>query len=202
VFQLYGFLLVGQDGEQAHSQFWSLQSRTIGGWRDRIIKRHSQLFHDERGWAPGYPDVGSGWSDLIELAVERIARASRTTSTAVHIAQVKQKYGTLRLYTNWIDDPTAAAAVEEAAALAEARSACTCEDCGRQGRLHRRGGVLATSCKHHARGIPVEVRLGWENIRIVRALRDGRVRIISCRRYLRAEDAFVDVPLSAIGLKE
>lgn len=199
MFRLYDYSLIGRDGERARYPLWTVESRTTGDWRDRIVQRHPQLFRNERGRMPGYPQVGPGWAELIGLAVERIAKATRNGTAPVRIFEVKEKYGTLRLHTDRIDDPTAAAAVEEAIALAETRSACTCEVCGEEGGLYERGDVLATLCGRHARGVPVEVRPGWENIRIVRALRDGR--IVSCRRYLRPKDAFVDIPPFAIGLK-
>jgi hypothetical protein len=202
VFRLYDYSLGGRDCERAHLALWTVESRTTGDWRDRIVQRHPQLFRDERGRTPGYPQVGPGWAELIGLAAERIASASRNATVPIRIFEVKEKYGTLRLHTGRIDDPTVADAVEEAIALAEARSACTCEECGGKGRLYERGDVLATLCGRHARGVAVEVRPGWENLRIVRALKDGQLRIVSCRRYLRPQDAFVDVPPFAIGLKE
>lgn len=97
---------------------------------------------------------------------------------------------------------TAKAQVEEAIDLAEARSACTCEICGREGRLYDRGGWLATACPEHARGEPVPVKVGCENLHVVRRLVDGGVRIVSCRRYDRNADAFVDVDPHSLGIEE
>lgn len=177
-------------------------STTGGDWRDDLLERHGKLFADDTGPPSARPEVGDGWAELVCLAVERIADAARRTKAAVRIVQLKEKYGTLRIYTNLISDTEAQAAVEQIIALAVARSACTCEECGEEGALYERGGVFATLCVRHGRGIPVKVRPGWENIHIWRALRDGKVRIVSCRRYVRSEDAFVDVPPFALGIKE
>jgi hypothetical protein len=177
--------------------FVDLTNGTNDGWREELVLRHPELF---RGAA--HPEVDDGWADLIDRLVERIANAAKAGQSPVRIVQVKEKYGTLRLYTDRIDDDATAAAVNEAIALATARSACTCEVCGAEGRLHDRGGFLATACDEHAKGVAVEVRPGWENIHITRALRDGRVRIVTCRRYDRATDAFADVPPFALGIKE
>jgi hypothetical protein len=177
--------------------FLDLATGTNDEWREDLILRHPDLF---RGGA--YPEVGDGWADLVSRAVQRISNASKAGRSPVHIVQVKEKYGTLRVYTEMIEDAATAAAVEEAISLAKARSACTCEVCGAEGCLRERGDVFATACDEHAKGNPVEVRPGWENIHITRALRDGRVRIVSCRRYDRAADAFVHVPPFALGIKE
>jgi len=121
----------------------------------------------------------------------------------VLVVQVKEKYGTLRLY--WEGNDMAAAteqAVEDAVALAEARSACTCEVCGRAGVLYARGDWLATACPDHARGEPVPVTPGFENLHIVRTFRTGRHPIASCRRYLRKTDEFVDVDPKTLGIEE
>jgi hypothetical protein len=177
--------------------FLDLATGTNDGWREELVLRHPELFG-----GVARPEVDSGWADLVERAVERIAKASKSGQSPVRIVQVKEKYGTLRVYTDRIDDIATAAAVDEAIALASARSACTCEVCGAEGRLHERGDVFATACDEHAMGAPVDVRPGWENIYITRALRDGRVRIVTCRRYNRSADAFVDVPPFALGIKE
>jgi hypothetical protein len=52
--------------------------------------------------------------------------------------QIKEKYATLRFYWKGALSPEADAQVEEIIDLAEARSACTCEVCGEEGRLYSR----------------------------------------------------------------
>jgi hypothetical protein len=86
--------------------------------------------------------------------------------------------------------------------LAEARSFCTCEICGVPGRLYDRGGWLATACADHARGEPVPVKVGCENLHVVRKVVEGAVRIVSCRRYDRKADAFVNVNPRDLGIEE
>lgn len=165
-------------------------------WRQELIDAYPHLFRLERDggdfYTPGYPTTGDGWSDLIGRAIARIAAAD--VGRSVRIDQIKQKFGTLRLYWSSIgaiDDETDAA-IEEAIALAEARSECTCETCGAEGALHRDEGWYATACHEHARGERVEVKPGYEGIRIVETFTSDGSQV-SCRRYLRETDSFVDV---------
>lgn len=116
--------------------------------------------------------------------------------------QIKEKFGALRFYWNGTMSDDARVRVEEALALAEARSACTCEICGKEGRLHTRGGWLATACAEHAKGEPVPIEPEHENLRIVRTFASGRFPIISCRRYIRDGDSFVDVDPKSVGIKK
>lgn len=161
-------------------------------WRDNLVKRYPQFF--ERG---GFPSVGDGWRDLLERALARFARAVAGDEAAqVRIEEIKQKYGTLRLYyTTKSVSPIAADAIEEAADLAEARSECTCETCGAQGTLYRRGDWYLTRCGRHAEGDQVHVRPGWEFLHIAQTVVNGRLSVKSCRRYDRDADRFVDAPL-------
>jgi hypothetical protein len=151
--------------------------------------------------AVGYPTCEQGWRDLLERACDRI-EAALVAGGAFRVLEIKAKFGTLRFY--WSGDlPDAAKAkVEEAMDLAVARSACTCEICGAEGRLYSRGDWLATACAQHASGEAVPIKPGFENVRIVRRIVEGRVRIIFCRRYDRASDTLVDVDPKSLGIEE
>jgi hypothetical protein len=177
-------------------------------WQAALVARYSDLFNEKSGGqisTPGYPTCGDGWRDLVETAVGRIATAvAAAPSGSVGITQIKEKFACLRLYWHGRVGLTDAAhaAIEEAIHLAEARSACTCEQCGEPGRLYKRGGQLLTACDTHARGEAVKVHPGRENIHIVRTLKDGKLTIASCRRYIRETDSFVDVSPADLGIKE
>jgi hypothetical protein len=178
-------------------------------WQSDLVARHPDLFNvSENGltYAPGFPEVGDGWRELVETAVGRIAVALSGAEEAagwVRIVQIKSKYATLRLY--WRGEAlsdTVEKAIERTIELAEARSACSCEVCGAPGVLHNRGGWLATACAAHASGTPVQIKPGWENLHLVRGYRDGKVAIILCRRYVRETDSFVDVDPRSLGIEE
>ena len=60
----------------------------------------------------------------------------------------------------------ALAEVNEAIELAEARSACTCEECGAEGRLYDSGGWYLTRCPRHS------------SVSRSRSSRDGKFRVV------------------------
>lgn len=69
--------------------------------------------------------------------------------------QVKEKFGTMRFYTNSDYDPE----VQELTDLAERQTAVTCEECGDTGALWRRGGWVRTLCDKHAGEFEYEDRV-------------------------------------------
>lgn len=177
-------------------------------WQDALVARYPDIFnvteHGGRTYTFGWPSVGDGWRDLVETAVGRIAHAvAAAPSGSLHIVQIKEKFAGLRLYYDsaGLSDEVKSA-VEEAVALASARSVCTCEICGEPGRLFKRGGWYLTRCDDHAEGDPVPIRPRRENLHIVRTLDEGRLRILSCRRYIRETDSFVDVDPSELGIEK
>jgi hypothetical protein len=175
-------------------------------WQDLLVTRHPHLFlsGDDQNCISGYPLVGDGWRDLVERAADRIADTlAAARSGSVTIVQIKEKFGVARIY--WTSAGLTKAAeseIAEAIALAEARSACTCETCGGAGTLHQVGGQLLTACVEHAKGAPVPTAAGWENLHLVRGSRGGKATILVCRRYDRASDSFVDVDPKSLGIDE
>jgi hypothetical protein len=170
----------------------------VRDWRIELMAAHPRLFGVA---SQGYPSCGDGWHDLLERCCVRI-EAALAEGDRFAAQDIKSKYGTLRFYWGGRLSDAAKAQVEEAIELAEARSACTCETCGELGRLYDRGGWLETACPEHARGEPVPVKAGRENIRIVGRMVEDHLRIVSCRRYDREADAFVDVDPRSLGIEE
>jgi len=175
-------------------------------WQSALVARYPHLFipRDNQFGLPGYPLVGDGWRDLVERAVGRIADVmAAEPSGRVTLVEVKEKFATLRMYWRGTRLTKAAEqAVTDAIALAEARSACTCEVCGAEGVLHQVGGQLLTACTEHAKGSPVPIQAGWENVHLLRGTRDGKSAILVCRRYDRDTDSFIDVDPTSLGIEE
>jgi hypothetical protein len=78
--------------------------------------------------------VGDGWKPIVS-AVLTVAYAKN-----IPILQVKEKFGTLRIYTMGGDEE-----FEKFVDLAERLSEITCEQCGARGKI-RPGGWLKTLC--------------------------------------------------------
>jgi hypothetical protein len=172
-------------------------------WRIALINAHRGLFRPPAKapvLAQGYPDCGPGWRGLLDKTCVRIS-AALTAEEHVEIQQIKEKHGTLRFYWQGKLSQKSRVRVEDAIALAEARSACTCEECGEEGRLYRAGGVLMTRCEAHAKGRPVAIKSGFENVHIVQRL-VGMQSQVACRRYDWATDSFGSVEPSALGIEE
>jgi hypothetical protein len=152
-------------------------------------------------FAPGYPTCGDGWCDIVTKLVERVSAAA--VGYPLHFTQVSEKYGVLRVY--WRADasipPRTELAIEEAIALGEARSGCTCATCAAEGHLFSSGGWLLTACSEHARGVPVPVRAGMENFHLVRRFVGEDARVIGCL-YDRIHDKFVDVDPRSLGFED
>jgi hypothetical protein len=174
------------------------QKTTDPNWREALMRRHADLFGLDPNALPetarGYPTVGDGWRDLVEKAVARLAAAAPTGSN-LRIVQIKEKFATLRLYFRANDLGTAWANIRQAIQLAEARSACTCEICGAEGRPYDADGRYTTRCATHATGVPVAVKPGYENLWLRYGVVDGNAKITKCQRYDRVHDIFIDAPL-------
>jgi hypothetical protein len=171
-------------------------------WRIELMEAHPNLFHPA-GAQPmrGYPGCGEGWRDLLERACARIEAALAEGGGAFTAWQIKEKFGGLRFY--WYGDvpPETKCRIDEAIALAEGRSACTCETCGEPGRLYQISGWYKTACSAHADVEPVPVQPGRENVHVRHRLVDGQ-RVVRARRYIRETDEFVDVDPRSIGIEE
>ncbi|WP_426532969.1 hypothetical protein [Bradyrhizobium sp. McL0615] len=170
-----------------------------------MIGFYPDLFHppaDQPGTAAAYPECGQGWLDVLDRACIRIRAAVEADGAPFKFTQIKEKYASLRVDWDGALSPAATAHVENAIVLAEARSACTCEECGEEGFLHQSGDWLTTRCATHAEGKPVDPRPGFENLHIVRQFAAGRMNAITCRRYNRETDSFTDVDPSELGIEE
>jgi hypothetical protein len=90
-------------------------------------------------------ECGDGWYDILRAACNRIAAHEEYAGEQTFsFTQVKEKYGTLRLYHCGGDS-----FCNGVVSMAEAMSAMTCERCGRQGRPNDRGWIstLCDGCR-------------------------------------------------------
>ncbi|MFY1664385.1 hypothetical protein [Pseudomonas sp. Pseu.R1] len=87
----------------------------------------------------------TGWLGLIETLCEQVAQVKLPQGTkGIRFVQIKEKFGTLRVY--YVGGDTEVAAYVSAA---EALSQKVCEECGGPGRLISSGGWMRTRCSNH-----------------------------------------------------
>lgn len=89
-------------------------------------------------------ECGDGWFNLIYNLSEKIETYNKSLSPDVEpirATQVKEKYGTLRFYTNYGTDE-----IFDLIDEAETQSAKICESCGAPGLLREKNGWFYTSC--------------------------------------------------------
>lgn len=103
----------------------------------------------EQNFAWGW-DCGAGWEDIFTKFLAVVDREC-PGGKGFTILQVKEKFGTIRLYFQ-LDavDADAAKQIHDAVTLLDARSHFTCETCGKRGRQKNAGGYMFVACDEHA----------------------------------------------------
>ena len=113
---------------------------------EKLLNKYSKLFAQHKlpmtqtcmCWGI---ETGDGWYEIIDTACEELQALSDLMGTQIELTQVKEKFGTLQIYTNMGDDN-----VHEICATAETTSSHTCESCGKPGEL-RDHGYMFTMCR-------------------------------------------------------
>lgn len=119
--------------------------------RKKLFEDFRHLFHPERPPSKtlmcfGF-ECGDGWYDIIYKLCQDITTVLERDAQQIEVLQVKEKYATLRFNID--------AGTDEIGNLideAEEKSAITCEICGKEGSLHKRGYWLKTLCPDCAVG--------------------------------------------------
>ena len=173
-------------------------------WRLDLMAWHPRLFlvlADEPERSFGYPLCERGWRDILVRLCRRIEAALRDGET-FEFVRIKQKLGILRVDWDAEASEDTETTIGHAVDLAVARSACTCEICGAEGRLYDNSGGLGTRCTEHAAGDPVQPRYGhgFENVRRLRRWR-GQADVYYAR-YDRETDTLTEVSRPSAGDKE
>lgn len=123
----------------------------------RLVREHPFLFTDRfadmRNTAMCWGfECGDGWYKLIKEAADKLeplvkqyASDHPLNPSQPRASQVKEKFGTLRFYMSCSTEQ-----MEKIIEKAERKSAVTCEQCGKRGKLRGRGW-LYTACAKHTR---------------------------------------------------
>ncbi|MHC2462429.1 hypothetical protein [Bradyrhizobium embrapense] len=165
-------------------------------WRRDLMTRHPRLFltvaENDPVRSIGYPRCGRGWQDILVRLCHRIETVLGDREE-FEFVRIKEKHGVLRI--DWdAEDAETECTVGHAVDLAVARSACTCEVCGAEGRTYDNVGWLETRCSQHATGQPVPPRYG-PGFGSVRRLRRWRGQAdVYYAHYDRESDTLTEVP--------
>jgi hypothetical protein len=173
-------------------------------WQDKLIRRYPNVFlrsFRSVPFAPGYPRCEDGWQDLVTRLVERVDAAHNDGT--VYLTHMVAEHGGLRVHWNSRTELTQRTAIdiEEAVALAEARSLSTCVVCGAEGRLFASGFRISPLCKDHESGTPVPVVSGFHDVFAKRGIVRSRSVLMSVR-YDWAADAFVQAQPREVSKKD
>lgn len=103
------------------------------GWQDKLFKDYPHLYEKTRGFF----ECGEGWYEMLDALSFALTRCA----PEVQAAQVKEKFGTLRFYTD--DDTEVSAWLVRAF---EAMSYNICEFCGKSGTQREKAGWNSTEC--------------------------------------------------------
>jgi hypothetical protein len=162
-------------------------------WWLEFMTAHPRLFQimaDEPELSFGYPQCQVGWRDILDRLCARIEDALRENET-FEFVRVRQKLGVLQVvWDGKVSDGTRRK-ISAAIDLSRARSSCTCEICGREGRRFVNRGWLATSCPEHGVGDPAPERPGFKNILLVR--RTPGTSDVYCAHYDRETDTLTKI---------
>lgn len=95
-------------------------------------------------------DTGDGWYDLLDNLCQQLQSMTDHNGhlpdrfPQIEATQVKEKFGTLRFYTNGSSDWQ-----DGVISFAEWMSASICDECGKPGKINDDGGWLACRCPDH-----------------------------------------------------
>ena len=101
-----------------------------------------------------YIDCEDGWMDLLKPIFDYIEKRPY-----FEITQIKEKWGTLRVYTFGEDEK-----LSELVNKAESESAYVCEHCGSRHDIGRTSGYIRTLCRTCAKKMEEDVghSVGWK----------------------------------------
>jgi hypothetical protein len=173
-------------------------------WRDELWARRSDLFDPAAPFVTRIGTLREGWRETVQTMCDRLAEAAADENGGhIRIARMENDRGAMLV--DW--QATAprsefAKEIAEIVARASARSACTCETCGRAGRRYRSGDWTIAACPIHMTRGAVEVMPNWPTIRIARGFVGGRSQITTCEVYDRERDRFVVARPIDLGIED
>lgn len=108
---------------------------------DEIIEKYPQFFPGGQTICGAY--CGKGWLPLVDDMFAEIQQYCTTNNTieTPQVAQIKEKFGALRVYIDFCDDN-----IKKIVYKYEDISVTICEQCGKPGKKESINGWLKTIC--------------------------------------------------------
>lgn len=110
---------------------------------NELIEKYNAFIKPERGIQNTLMVFGfecdKGWFPILERLFEALSKLDKPEG--FEITQVKEKYGSLIVYTNYSTDE-----IDDLIEKAEAESLITCELCGQAGSMTKYGGWYRVLC--------------------------------------------------------
>jgi hypothetical protein len=127
-------------------------ARVLHGHHDWLANHPANPRPDDGRWNAGFSfECGPGWSGLLARLFNDLGQILRPTGDRIAIRQLKEKFGTLRVYWRGAVDEAIGARIDDAILLAAFRSEVTCDVCGDPGQMRRNGfGYYHVACDTHA----------------------------------------------------
>jgi hypothetical protein len=127
-------------------------ARILLGHADWLANHPDNLIPDEGRWNARFSfECGPGWTGLLERLFNDLGHVLRPTGDTIVIKQLKEKFGTLRVYWQGPVDNNTDALIEDAILLAAFRSEVTCQTCGQPGQMRESSfGWYHVACDSHA----------------------------------------------------
>ena len=108
----------------------------------KLISKYPKIFH-ESFWF----ECNDGWFDIIDDLCSKIQTHVDVSGNQIAAAQVKQKFGALRVYIDPSDPETEVdALIYQMIREAEQASETTCESCGSPARIQSKNRWLQCLC--------------------------------------------------------
>jgi hypothetical protein len=128
-------------------------ARVLRGHQGWLANHPENPRTDDRRWNAGFSfECGLGWAGLLERLFNDLGQILRPTGDTIAIRQLKEKFGTLRVYWRGAVDNETDARIDDAILLAAFRSEVTCDVCGEPGQMRRSGfGYYHVACDAHAK---------------------------------------------------
>ncbi len=124
------------------------EKNSINTWIDKLLADHEELFDFRQPYNYGAPIA---WKSIVEAAVREIAELEDKPQD-LQIVQIKEKFGSLRIYVNF-----SSGVIDDIIGRAEDLAAKICPDCGKDLELGKACGNCEYKRSKFQRLVPPNV---------------------------------------------